>query len=669
MANMKKIAGGLGLIAAGAATVFLAPVLLNPQIDPAAARQAAEAAGKQAATALRAHFETLENTATEAAGTEPLRAAITNRVDGTTLVDLFATEDWWRARRSSFPLSRVVIGSTVATFGDLQIGDQDRAIVASARKTRIASGFALVAGRPVQIAAARIDAREEVAPVLVLGRPFEESTLAGLAEQTHLALLIAKGENLVLSAGVSDRQAGLEELAKHPPGEPVLRVEQGWVATSQDLGAGLQLWAVRLLAHGGSGGGRAPIGVYALGGLLALGGAALLMMNRAKVAGAPAGAAQSGAPSAEVLPEETIPFGTTTGRAARAKLNGDVQHNGKTDKHQLAPLAAPPPHKLTPIATAVGAPVDKPRTFGRYRLLDLLGVGGMSEVYTAVAHGAEGFQRTFVVKRLRPELAHDREAISQFIDEARIQSCLLHTNIVPVFDFGTMGDEYFMAQEYVIGRDLMRLSTRCIEKTNFCLDPRIVYFIMHETLQALAYAHGKRDKAGAAMGIVHRDVSASNIMMTAAGDVRLFDFGIAKTHGGQRQAQTQAGLVKGNANFMSPEQARGQNVDGRSDLFSLGMVLYYCLTGCLFYNGDNDLDVLYRAACGPSEQDLAALDQLPGPAGPILRKALAFKAEDRYQTAEEFAAAMAAYAVGMKPEAARLMEQLFGTELNKEAAA
>jgi hypothetical protein len=669
MANMAKIAGGLGLVAAGVATVFLAPLIISPTFDPAIARQAADAAGKQAAAALRGHFDALESTVTEAAGTEPLRAAITNRVDGPTLVDLFATEDWWRARRGAFPLTRVVIGSAVATHGDLQIGEQDKAIVANARKTRVASGFALVSDRPLAIAAARIDAREEVAPVLVLGKPFDDNALTALADQSRLALMLSTANQVVLAAGPADQRSAFDELAKRPDADPVLRPEQGWVAAGQDLGAGLRLWAVRVLPRGSAGGGRTPTVVWILGGLLALGGAVLLLLAKTGGKSAKAGA-QGGVPAAEVLHEETIPFGTTTGRAARAKLAGDAHQSGKTDRNALAPLAAPPPHRLTPIATSVnGAPVEKPRTFGRYRLLDLLGVGGMSEVYTAVAHGAEGFQRTFVVKRLRPELAQDREAISQFIDEARIQSCLLHTNIVPVFDFGTMGNEYFMAQEYVIGRDLMRLSTRCIEKTNFCLDPRVVYYIMHETLQALAYAHGKHDKAGAAMGIVHRDVSASNIMMTAAGDVRLFDFGIAKTHGGQRQAQTQAGLVKGNANFMSPEQARGQSVDGRSDLFSLGMVLYYCLTGCLFYNGDNDLDVLYRAACGPSEQDLASLDQLPGPAGPILRKALAFKPEDRYQTAEEFAAALAAYAVGMKPEAARLMVQLFGSELTKEAAA
>jgi hypothetical protein len=676
MANTIKIAGGLGLIAAGVASVFVAPLLLHPSLDLPAARQVADAAGKQAAATLRAYLESLENIASEAATTEPLRAAVNNRVDSTTLVDLFATEDWWRGRRATWSLSRVVSGGTVASFGDLQIGDQDRAIVANARSKRVGSGFAAVAGHPIQLAAARIEALDDSAPVLVLGKSFEESTLNRMAEQSHLALVITSGDRIAVAAGGgTDRHVLFEELARSEA-KDVLRPKQGWVASSQDLGAGLRLWAVRMLTKGGPGQDRAPIETWIVAGVLAAAGAALLLFGRGAGPGSALAAAQSGAPNAEVLEEKTIPFGRSSDRKSRARLsgNGQVERNAaiddeKTDAHDLSPMAAPPAHKLTPLATSIN-PSEKPRTFGRYRLLDLLGVGGMSEVYTAVAHGAEGFRRTFVVKRLRPELARDREAISQFIDEARIQSCLLHTNIVPVFDFGTMGDEYFMAQEYVIGRDLMRLSTRCIEKTEYCLDPRVVYYIMHETLQALAYAHGKRDKSGAPMGIVHRDVSASNIMMTAAGDVRLFDFGIAKTHGtDQRQVQTQAGLVKGNANFMSPEQARGQSVDGRSDLFSLGMVLYYCLTGCLFYNGDNDLDVLYRAACGPSEQDLAALDNLPGPAGPILRRALAFRPADRYQTAEEFAAALAPYAMGMKAEAARLMEQLFGTELSKEAAA
>ncbi len=237
----------------------------------------------------------------------------------------------------------------------------------------------------------------------------------------------------------------------------------------------------------------------------------------------------------------------------------------------------------------------------------------MSEVYTAVAHGAEGFSRTFVIKRLRPELARNKEAVAQFIDEARVQASLVHSNIVPVFDFGMMGGEYFMIEEYILGRDLARVSTRCVERTGFRLEPRLVYYFAYEALQALAYAHSKRGRDGEPLDIVHRDVSATNVMLSSSGEVKLFDFGIAKAN--RRNTQTQAGMVKGNANFMSPEQARGQNVDHRSDLFSLALVMYFCLTNQLLYTGDNDLDILYRAACGPTAEDLERYL----PAGPARR--------------------------------------------------
>jgi serine/threonine-protein kinase len=148
--------------------------------------------------------------------------------------------------------------------------------------------------------------------------------------------------------------------------------------------------------------------------------------------------------------------------------------------------------------------------------------------------------------------------------------------------------------------------------------------------------------------------------------VKLFDFGIAKAN--QRQTQTQAGMVKGNANFMSPEQARGQNVDARSDLYSLGLVMFFCMTNQLLYSGDNDLDILYRAACGPTAEDLERIRQLPPPAAAILEKALAIDPAERYQNADEFAAALAPHATGMKAEAASLMELLFGDELRQEAA-
>jgi serine/threonine-protein kinase len=169
------------------------------------------------------------------------------------------------------------------------------------------------------------------------------------------------------------------------------------------------------------------------------------------------------------------------------------------------------------------------------------------------------------------------------------------------------------------------------------------------------------------MGIVHRDISPGNIMVSLRGEVKLADFGIVKAL--RRVSRTQVGMVKGNANFMSPEQARGQNVDQRSDLFSLAALLFYCLSGELLYGGDNDLDVLYKAARGPTAEDAPRLAALPEPAPWILSKALAIDPNDRFQTALEFADQLAAFIGGGKTQAAQLMQQLFGNELRGQHAA
>ena len=271
-----------------------------------------------------------------------------------------------------------------------------------------------------------------------------------------------------------------------------------------------------------------------------------------------------------------------------------------------------------------------------------------------------------MLKRLRPELAHDKEAVAQFIDEARLQASLVHSNIVPVFDFGVVAGEYFMTQEYILGRDLLRLLGRYYDHTARGLEPRLAYYVVHEVLLALAYAHSRRDKDGSPMGIVHRDVSPGNVILSLQGEVKLSDFGIVKSN--RRVTKTQIGMVKGNANFMSPEQARGQGVDARSDLFSIGQVLYFCLTNELMYAGDNDLDVLYKAASGPTEDDLNRIKMLPDPAPQILEKALSFDPALRFQSAAEFAGVLAAHTGGGKADAANLVQLLFGEELSHEAA-
>jgi serine/threonine protein kinase len=304
--------------------------------------------------------------------------------------------------------------------------------------------------------------------------------------------------------------------------------------------------------------------------------------------------------------------------------------------------------------------------FGRYTLLDRLGEGGMAEVYTAATFGAEGFRRTFVVKRLRAELAREPAVVAQFIDEANLASNLVHSNIIPVFDFGKVGDEYFMAQEYILGRDLGRLTLRSVDRRQRALAPLVVFYAAAETLKALEYAHAKLGDNGRPLGIVHRDVSPSNILLSARGEVKLFDFGIVKAEG--RVTKTQHGVVKGNVSFMSPEQARGTDIDARADLFSLGLVMYYCLTGDVLYRGNTTYELLVKAATGPTAEELQRIAGLPSPAAEIVRRALEVDPGKRFQNAADFAAALAPHVAGAPAEATRLMKDLFTDDFQQEEA-
>jgi serine/threonine-protein kinase len=445
----------------------------------------------------------------------------------------------------------------------------------------------------------------------------------------------------IAMAGADAQRVEIQGLVGHAPSPLVVDPRGRWVAATVSLGAGVNVWTLRSVVIEGLASQRRSLVPWALAPLLLAVGLLLLLTRRG---------AAPGAPAAEVVKDTTLRFGTPA--RAQRKIESKVLN------------VSSPPSGAT--ASDPAAPKAPPKLFGRYKLLDQLGQGGMADIYTAVASGVEGFTRVFVLKRLRTELAKDKDAISQFIDEARMQAGLVHSNIVPVFDFGVVNGEYFMTQEYIVGRDLVRMVQRYYEFTKRSMEPRYAYYIAHETLLALEYAHTKRDRDGLPMGIVHRDVSAGNIMMSLEGEVKLFDFGIVKARG--RSTQTQIGMVKGNTSFMSPEQARGQDVDARSDLFSLALVMYYCLTGRLLYEGDNDLDVLYKAASGPTPKDWEAIYQLAHPAPEIFARALSVDPARRYQSAAEFAQDLAPHINGVKAEAASLMQILFGDELRREAA-
>jgi serine/threonine-protein kinase len=208
-----------------------------------------------------------------------------------------------------------------------------------------------------------------------------------------------------------------------------------------------------------------------------------------------------------------------------------------------------------------------------------------------------------VIKRLRPELIADPGAVSQFCDEANLLAALHHPNIVAVHDFGRAQNQYFLAEEYVAGRNLGRILERRLATTRRPLPVEIIAHVGCEILKALEYAHGLRDGDGRPLAIVHRDVSPENVMVSALGEVKLLDFGVVKAEG--RLTKTETGVVKGNVTYMAPEQARGLEVDARADLYSLALVLYFCCAGRPLYAADTTYGLLMKAGAGPGIEERA----------------------------------------------------------------
>ena len=311
----------------------------------------------------------------------------------------------------------------------------------------------------------------------------------------------------------------------------------------------------------------------------------------------------------------------------------------------------------TPNVVPLGDPVlDSTQasvSMSRYEVVAPLGEGGMARVAIAVVRGAEGFKRTFVLKRLKPEHVANVELVNQFIDEARLGASLVHSNIVPIFDFGRDADGYYLAQEYILGRDVDTLVQRSMEKRGRPLEAPLVATIGQEALKALSYAHTRTTDDGKAAGLVHRDVSPANLMVSKRGEVKLLDFGIVKS--ADRVTHTQAGVVKGNLFYMSPEQARALPVDPRSDLFSLGMVLTTAVLGTPLYDGNTMYELMTRAANGPTAADLERVKAGAGPLVGFLLKALAIDPAARFQTATEMANVLAGV---MAPAPAMELEEL-----------
>jgi hypothetical protein len=628
------------------------------------AARAAEAAGMRASDTLSVHVGEMKLEAHNAASNPRLVAALRGNVDAATLQDLFRSEEWWEPYRNAFKVYAVALeGERLDVIEGMKNAEfASDLLVREARERREAvAEIVMGKGWPFAAAAVAVPVPERrVAPVLVLARPIDEAAVRKLSEKAHGAVLLSDGKSPVIQTG-PDAETELLRTAVGSEGRgPLFQpaatggATPKWAAAVSSIAPSLWMWTFASgaeAAHDGDSTAAATKG--AIWGVAALLAVAILFVGLRRVPAAPAiPTGQTAEPTRATAPVNA--GHTTPGTGPLAPVSASAA----TEIHQTGAGPALPPARPTPGSRGV--------QFGRYTLLDRLGEGGMAEVYTAATFGAEGFRRTFVVKRLRAELAREPSVVAQFIDEANLASSLVHSNIIPVFDFGKVGDEYFMAQEYILGRDLVRLTSRSIERQGRALAPLVVFFAAAETLKALEYAHTKLGETGRPLGIVHRDVSPSNILVSARGEVKLFDFGIVKAEG--RVTKTQHGVVKGNVSFMSPEQARGTDVDARADLFSLGLVMYYCLTGEVLYRGNTTYELLVKAATGPGAEELERIAALPAPAAEIVRRALQIEPAARFQTAADFAAALAPLVGGGPAEVARLMKEVFAADFQQEEA-
>lgn len=277
----------------------------------------------------------------------------------------------------------------------------------------------------------------------------------------------------------------------------------------------------------------------------------------------------------------------------------------------------------------------------RFRIIRRLGVGGMAEVFLAQARGIESFEKAVVLKRILPHLAAEGRFIRMFLEEARLAATLHHLNIAQVFEIGRTDDTYFYTMEYIDGVDLAAL-LRVVRARSMQVPLEAAVAIAIGVAAGLHYAHEKQDPAGRPLGLVHRDVSPSNVMVARDGGVKLLDFGIAKA--ADSRLDTRPGEIKGKVPYMSPEQCRCEPVDRRTDVFSLGLVLYELTTGERLLAGSSDAEVL--RVLDRDALPLAPLERAgyPPELRAIVLRALQKDPAERYATARELQLDLEAFA-------------------------
>ena len=312
----------------------------------------------------------------------------------------------------------------------------------------------------------------------------------------------------------------------------------------------------------------------------------------------------------------------------------------------------------------------EPKKFGKYQLLQKIAVGGMAELYRAKVTRAHGFEKRVAIKKILPHLTDEGNLVKAFIDEAKLAALLQHENIVQIYDFGSIDGEYFIAMEYLFGKDLRKLTYKARE-TAIPLGLENTLYIISRICAGLDYSHNLKDLQGKPLNIIHRDINPQNIFLTYEGQVKIIDFGIAKA--ASHNSTTHEGLIKGKLAYMSPEQATGKTIDHRSDIFSSGIIFYELLAGRRMFEGET-MQIYSQVREAKYEPLDKLVPDLPEKLQEVVERALAKEPDERYQTCGEMLADLeeCTFELSVRPNGrsfAGFVKEFFKEELAVEETA
>jgi len=324
------------------------------------------------------------------------------------------------------------------------------------------------------------------------------------------------------------------------------------------------------------------------------------------------------------------------------KLEETLSGLGLEPKPKKAPQKSPEKaEKPDPEKEASPAMEEPGDEIEGYEILEMINRGGMAEIYKAKKKGVKGFEKVIVIKKILSGYGEDDKYIEMFVDEAKIAAELTHPNIVQIYDFGKKDNFYFIAMEYVEGKDLRLILNKLMER-NDKLEEHLAIHLVIKTLEALSYAHSAKDRKGNNLDIVHRDISPPNILVSYSGEVKLTDFGVSKAS--NKSHQTLSGALKGKLLYMSPEQAKAEkSIDNRSDIYSVGVILFELITGKKLFSGTSEMDVLNKVQEGKIIKPSEIKPDMDPDLEHIILRAITLDRSKRYKNATEMITALENY--------------------------